>query len=116
MKIVKIEDLHTYGGWENFSFLKVSTDEGIVGWAEFNQARGRKGLTGLVHSLGEGLVGCDPRNVARIDAALYAQTRSTTGGLQSHAMAALINACLDIKGKALGVPVYELLGGAIRER
>ena len=116
MKIVKFEDLHTYGGWENFSFLKITTDEGIVGWSEFNEARGRKGLAGLIHSLGEGLIGADPRNVARIDAMLYGQTRSTTGGLQSHAMAAIINACLDIKGKALGVPVYELLGGAIRER
>ena len=33
MKIVKFEDFSTYGGWENFSFLKVTTDEGIVGWA-----------------------------------------------------------------------------------
>ena len=41
-------------------------------------------------------------------------TRS--GGLQSNAAGAIINACLDIKGKALGVPVYELLGGAVRER
>lgn len=116
MKIVRFEDFSTYGGWENFSFLKVTTDEGVIGWAEFNEARGRKGLTGLIHSLGEGLIGEDPRNIARIDAMLYAQTRSTTGGLQSHAMAAVINACLDIKAKSLGVPVYELLGGAIRDR
>ena len=116
MKIVKFEDFHTYGGWENFSFLKVTTDEGLIGWAEFNEARGRKGLTGLIHSLGEVLIGEDPRNTAKIDAMLYGQTRSTTGGLQSHASAAVINACLDIKGKALGVPVYQLLGGAIRER
>ena len=116
MKIVGFNDFHVNGGWENFSFLKISTDEGIAGWAEFNEARGRKGLTGLIHSLGAGLIGADPCNVARIDAALYGQTRSTTGGLQSHAMAAIINACLDIKGKALGVPVYQLLGGAIRDR
>ena len=80
MKIVRFEDFSTYGGWENFSFLKVTTDEGVIGWAEFNEARGRKGLTGLIHSLGEGLIGEDPRNIARIDAMLYAQTRSTTGG------------------------------------
>ena len=116
MKIVKLEDFHTHGGWENFSFLKITTDEGLVGWSEFNEARGRKGLTGVVHSVGESLIGEDPRNIARIEATLYAQTRSTTGGLQSHAMAAVINACLDIKAKALGIPVHELLGGAIRER
>ena len=45
MKITRLEDFHTYGGWENFSFLKISTDEGVAGWAEFNEARGRKGLT-----------------------------------------------------------------------
>jgi galactonate dehydratase len=116
MKITKLEDFQAWGGWENFCFLKISTDEGLVGWAEFNEARGRAGLSGLIHGLGAGLIGEDPRNVARIDAALHAQTRSTTGGLQSHAAAAIINACLDIKGKALGVPVYDLLGGAIRER
>ena len=116
MKIVGFNDFHVNGGWENFSFFKISTDEGVVGWAEFNEARGRKGLAGLIHSLGEGLIGADPCNVSRIEAALYGQTRSTSGGLQSHAMAAIINACLDIKGKALGVPVYQLLGGAIRDR
>ncbi len=116
MRITRLEDFHTYGGWENFSFLKISTDEGVAGWAEFNEARGRKGLTGLIRSLGESLIGEDPRCLSRIDAALYAQTRSTAGGLQSHAMAAIVNACVDIKARALGIPVHELLGGAIRER
>jgi galactonate dehydratase len=116
MKITGFETFQVDGGWESFSFLKMTTDEGLVGWSEYNEARGRKGLTGLVLSLGQPLVGKDPRAVNAIDALLYAQTRSTTGGLQSHASAALINACVDIKAKALGVPVHELLGGAVRGR
>ncbi len=115
MKIVKFEDLHADGGWDTYSFLKITTDEGIVGWSEFNESR-RKGMAGLILGLGAGLIGADPRAIGRIDAALTAQTRSTAGGLQSHAIAAILNACLDIKGKALGVPVYELFGGAVRDR
>ena len=110
MKIVKLEDFHTDGGWENFSFLKITTDEGLAGWAEFNESRGRKGLTGIIHSLGASLVGEDPRNIGRIDASLYAQTRSTTGGLQSHAMAAILNACLDFRVSPKGDQVSSLLG------
>ena len=115
MKIVKLEDFHADGGWDTYSFLKITTDEGLVGWSEFNESR-RKGMAGLIHGLGASLIGEDPRAIGRIDAALNAQTRPTAGGLQSHAIAAIVNACLDIKGKALGVPVYELLGGAVRER
>jgi galactonate dehydratase len=115
MKIVKLEDFHADGGWDIYSFLKIATDEGLVGWSEFNESR-RPGMTALIHGLGASLIGQDPREIACIDAALYARTRPTAGGLTAHAIAAIENACLDIKGKALGVPVYELLGGAVRER
>jgi L-alanine-DL-glutamate epimerase-like enolase superfamily enzyme len=115
MKIVKLEDFHADGGWDNYSFLKITTDEGVTGWSEFNESR-RKGMTALIHGLGATLIGEDPCALGRIDAALYARSRSTAGGLSSHAIAAIENACLDIKGKALGVPVYELLGGAVRDR
>ena len=116
MKIVGFDTFHVDGGWEAFCFLKISTDDGLVGWSEYSEARGRRGLTGIILSLAQTLIGRDPRAVNAIDAFLYAQGRSTAGGLQSHASAALINACLDIKAKALGIPVYELLGGAIRDR
>ena len=115
MKIVKLEDFHVDGGWDTYSFLKITTDEGIVGWSEYNESR-RRGMTAVIHGLGATLIGQDPRAINRIDAALYAPSRPTTGGLTSHAIAAIINACLDIKGKALGVPVYELFGGAVRDR
>lgn len=115
MKIVGIEVLPVDAGWANYCFLKIMTDENIVGWGEFNEARGRTGLTGLVRNLGASLIGADPRDVNLIDAKLYAASRSTAGGLQSHAMAPIVNACLDIKAKALGVPVYEMLGGAVRK-
>jgi len=114
MKIVKLEDFHADGGWQDFSFLKITTDEGLVGWSEFNEARGQAGLTGIIRSLGKSVIGEDPREINRIDAMLASQTR--LGGLQSQALAAIENACLDISAKALGVPVYQMLGGAVRQR
>jgi galactonate dehydratase len=115
MKIVKLEDFHADGGWDTYSFLKITTDEGLVGWSEFNESR-RRGMTAVVQGLGATLIGQDPTAVGRIDAALHATSRPTAGGLTSHAIAAIVNACLDIKGKALDIPVCELLGGALRER
>jgi galactonate dehydratase len=115
MKIVKLEDFHADGGSDTYSFLKITTDEGVVGWSEYNESR-RRGMTAVIHGLGAALIGQDPRAINRIDAALYAPSRPTAGGLTAHAIAAIVNACLDIKGKALGVPVYELFGGAVRDR
>ena len=115
MRIAKFEDFHVGGGWDTYSFLRVTTDSGLVGWAEFKESR-RRGLAALIHGLGATLIGEDPRAIGRIDAALYSHIRTTVGGLQSNAVGAILNACLDIKGKALGVPVHELYGGALRER
>ena len=116
MKIVKVEEFHVNGGWDPWSFLKLTTDEGIIGWSEYNEARGRRGLTPIVHGLAELCLGDDPRNVGKIGAKLYNLTKSTAGGLQALAIGAIENACLDIKAKALGVPVYELFGGALRTK
>ena len=115
MKIVKLEDFHADGGWDTYSFLKITTDEGLIGWSEFKESR-RRGLAALIHGLGKGLIGEDPRAIGRIDAALYSHVRTIAGGLAGNAVGAILNACLDLKGKALGVPVVELLGGAVRER
>ena len=79
MKIVKIEDFHVDGGWEAWSFLKLTTDEGLVGWSEFKEGR-RRGVAAIIHGLGAGLIGKDPRATGRIDAALYSQMRTVTGG------------------------------------
>lgn len=115
MKIVAFEDFHADGGWDTYSFLKVTTDAGLVGWAEFKESR-RRGLAALIHGLGASLIGEDPRAINRIDALLYSHIRTTTGGLQSNAVGAILNACLDIKAKALGIPVADLFGGPLRER
>ena len=85
MKIVKVEDLHCDAGWRVNSFLKITTDEGIVGWAEYMEGYGAQGLTGIIHKLADRfLIGQDPRPIERITALLYAATRQAPGGINQH--------------------------------
>ena len=62
------------------------------------------------------LIGQDPRPVERITANLYAKTRQAPGGLIQQAIAAIENALVDVKAKALGVPVCEMLGGPVHDQ
>src|SRR3979409_1858257 len=116
MKIVRIEDLHCDAGWRDFSFLKITTDDGIVGWSEYNESYGSAGLTAVIRRLAQSLIGMDPRPIERITSTYYAVTRQAPGGINQQAMAGIENALLDVKAKALGVPVYALFGGPVRDR
>jgi len=116
MRITGCEILHCGAGWRNFSFLKISTDEGLIGISEFNESYGSKGLSGVIEALVEFIIGSNPCNHEAISQRLYAMTRQAPGGINQQAMAAIENALMDIKGKTLGVPVYDLLGGAVRDR
>ena len=114
MKITGCETLHCDAGWRNFSFLKLLTDDGLVGIAEYNESYGSKGLTAVIEALVDTLVGDDPYRHELASQKLYAITRQAHGGLNQQAIAAIENAMLDIKARSLGVPVYDLLGGAVR--
>ena len=116
MRIAKIEDLHCDAGWRVWSFLKITTDDGVVGWSEFNESYGSQGLSAVIRKLAERLIGMDPRPVERITAMLYALTRQAPGGLIQQAIAAIENALVEVKARALGVPVAELLNGPVRDR
>lgn len=111
MRIKGIEHIHVDGGWTVMSYLKITTDKGITGWSEYS---GHQALPGAIDMMAARIIGKDPCNVNAIDAALYTFHRPAPGGLAARAMGAIVNACLDIKGKAWGVPVYELLGGRVQ--
>ena len=115
MRLTKAEILHCNAGWRDFSFLRLHTDEGLSGIAEYNECYGSLGLSGVIERLASGIGGDDPLLHERITQKLYAQTRQAPGGINAQAIAAIENALLDIKGKALGVPVHALLGGQIRD-
>ena len=84
MKITKLDQFHVDCGWEIYSFLKISTDEGVTGWSEFREHR-RPGIAAAIHGMGELLIGEDPRAIGRLDAALYSFTRTVPGGLNQNA-------------------------------
>ena len=116
MKIARIDDLHCDAGWRNWSFLKITSDDGAVGWSEYNECYGSGGLTGVIRKLAGHLVGLDPRPVERHVAFMHAITRQAPGGLAQQAIAAIENALVDLKARALGIPVAEMLGGPVRDR
>ena len=116
MRITGVETLQADAGWRLFSFLKLTTDDGLAGWSEYNESFGSAGLSAVIEALAPFLIGKDPLPYERIIAALHVFTRQSRGGLNHQAIAAIENALLDIKGRALGVPVYALFGGPVRER
>ncbi len=116
MKITEAHDLHADGGWRTFSFLKLVTDTGLVGWSEFNETGWNPGLTPVVQALARQVIGKDPRAFARIGADLRAQSRMNPGGLADQAIAAVENALIDLAAKAAGAPVHALFGGPVRDR
>jgi len=116
MKVTKLETLRCGAGWRNYNFLKLSTDEGIVGWSEFDEGFGSPGVGTVIEQLAGRVVGRPVSAHEHVHAELYCATRPAAGGVVTEAMGAIENALLDAKAKALGVPCYELLGGKLRDR
>lgn len=116
MRIDRVETLRADAAWRSFSFLKVSTACGIVGWAEYNEDFGSRGLSPVIEALSPLIVGMDPRASEAVVARLHVATRQARGGLNQQAIAAIENALLDIRGKEAGKPVHALFGGPVRTR
>lgn len=116
MKITAVETLHADAGWRDFSFCKISASNGLVGWSEYQEGFGSPGVTAAIQALSAHIIGEDARAPERIYWLLYAATRPAAGGVIGQAIGAIENALLDLKAKHYGVPVHELLGGAVRDR
>ena len=99
-------------------FLKIDTDEGIHGWGEAYTLTGREQtLERLVQELGELLIGRDPFQIKHFMHAMWRDLSIKRGGFDFYcALSGLEIGLWDIVGKALKTPVYNLLGGACRER
>jgi len=116
VKVRAIETLACDAGWRNYHFVKLTTDDGIVGWSEFSEDFGSPGISAAIARLAAKVIGQNVSDHERIYAELYAATRPAAGGIVAQAIGAIENAVLDAKAKALGVPVYALLGGKLRDR
>ena len=116
MKVTGLDVLSADAGWRNYYFLKVTTDDGIVGWSEFDEGFGSPGVSAVIGRCAPRVIGQSPFDHERIHAELYASTRPAAGGVVAEGLGAIENALLDAKAKALGVPCYVLLGGKMRDR
>jgi len=116
MKITKVDTFVVDAGWRPWQFVAVRTDAGLTGYGECSDGRNPYGVVGAVRDFEPILVGQDPRPVELRYWDLYRMARQSPGGLAAKAIAGIELALWDVKAKALGVPVYELFGGPLRER
>jgi galactonate dehydratase len=100
----------------NFVFVKLYTDDGIEGVGEATLEWKTKTVVAALEELERVLIGKDPFQVDCLIETLHRDSYWRTGAVFRTALGAIEAALLDIKGKALGVPVFELLGGKYRDR
>ena len=113
---LRITRLETFLVKPRYLFLKVHTDAGIVGLGEpIVEGRART-CAAAVEEMAPWLIGKDPRNVVHHWQAIYRHAFYRGGPILTSALSGVEQALWDIKGKFLGVPVYELLGGPTRDR
>lgn len=114
--MMKITKLTTYIVPPRWCFLKIETDEGISGWGEPVLEGRAASVAAVVDELSDYLIGKDPFLIEDHWTVLYRSGFYRGGGLHMSALAGIDQALWDIKGKAFGVPVSQLLGGKLRDR
>ena len=116
MRIESIEIFHVDAGWRPWTFIKVVTNSGLIGWSECTDSHGSpKGIEGVIKDLTPLIINKDARNIGKLLSEMHSRTRQSPGSIIQKAISGIENALWDIKAKDLGVPVYQLFGGAIRE-
>jgi galactonate dehydratase len=115
MKITAIVPYPVWVGTRNQLIVKVETDEGLYGWGESGLSGREKAVVGAILHYREFLVGRDPMAIGALWQEMYRSQYFEGGRVLTAAISAIDIALHDIKGKALGVPVYQLLGGKQRD-
>ena len=116
MKITAIIPYPVWVGIRNQLIVKIETDDGIYGWGESGLSGREKAVLGAIEHYREFLLGRDPMRIGALWQEMYRSQYFEGGRVLTAAISAIDIALYDIKGKALGVPVYQLLGGKQRDR
>jgi galactonate dehydratase len=104
--------------WGEYLFVEVTTDEGVSGWGEITTTTriANRALCAILRRLGDQLVGEDPARIERLWHKVFRSfTYMGSRGAAVECVSAIDIALWDIRGKVLGLPIYELLGGPVRD-
>lgn len=115
MKIIDVEPIIVDAGWQPWIFVKVTTDEEIVGWGECSQPRAPLAVATAVKDFKPVILGKDPRSFEMRFWDMERLAIQGWSGVRAMALAGIELALLDIKAKALDISVIELFGGPTRD-
>lgn len=117
MKIVDVKSYVLGTDWRNLAFVQVITDDGLEGVGEVRMVNHTDALLGyLREAVPNHVLGHNPANIEDLVQRMYRNDYARAGEIAMSAIATIEIACWDIMGQALGQPVYQLLGGAVRDR
>src|ERR1700748_1281229 len=117
MKVTNISHLVVNAEMRNWVFCKVETDQpGLFGWGEGSLEWKTGSVGGAMEDFEPVVIGEDPRRIEHLYQKMYRQSFWRLGVIGMSAISAIEQALWDIKGKVLGGPVYELLGGRGRDK
>jgi len=114
--VSEVRTLSCSNSWRNYHFLKITTEDGIVGWSEFDENFGSPGVANVIDQIGHRMIGQSAMHHEHIREDLRNATRPGSGGVVGQALGAIENALLDVKAKTLDVPCHVLLGGKVRDK
>ncbi|MBR4910697.1 MAG: galactonate dehydratase [Clostridia bacterium] len=113
---MKIKSVNTYFVRPRWGFVEIETDTGVTGWGEAVLEGHAAAVLACVNEMRDYLIGQDPSCIEGLWETLYRAGFYRGGGVLMSAISGIDQALWDIKGKVLGVPVYELLGGRCRNK
>jgi galactonate dehydratase len=113
MKVANIEQFHPC---KRVRLVKITTDTGLVGWGETTLEGRPQSTVAAVDEIGGYLIGKDPLRIEHHWQHIYRSAFYRSGAVRMTALSGIDQALWDIAGKHYGVPVYKLLGGAVRDR
>jgi len=117
VEITRVSTRIVDAGDRDWVFVRVDTDEaGLFGWGESSLGWHTRAVCGAVEDLAPLIVGQDPRAIERLWQTMTRAPYFRGGAVVTSAIAGIDQALWDIKAKALGVPLFELLGGPVRDR
>jgi galactonate dehydratase len=116
MKITQVETIGVYGGGRDWVFVRVHTDEGLIGTGEGTLEGRARTIYAAVQELSDYLIGQDPFRIEHLWQIMYRHAFYRGGPVMNSAISGVEQALWDILGQALNQPVHQLLGGRVRDK